>query len=67
MSLDLCSLVLTSLTDPKGLKVTKNAYLSLLAQSKKLLSYDTSVEIGVTFWTHRKALTHAWMEEQTDL
>ena len=41
--------------DPRGLRVTQNAYFSLLTLTKKLLLVtfcDPTAEIGVSFWTH---------------
>ena len=49
--------------DPRGFRVTQNAYFSLLKLTKKLLlmTYgDMTAETGVSFWTHRK------MEKHTD-
>ena len=41
--------------DPWDLRVTKNAYFSLLTHTKKLLLVtfcDPTAETGVSFWTH---------------
>ena len=41
--------------DPRGLRVTQNAYFSLLTLTKKLLLVtfcDPTAETGVSFWTH---------------
>ena len=41
--------------DPRGLRVTQNAYFSLLTLTKKLLLVtfcDLTAETGVSFWTH---------------
>ena len=40
---------------PSGLRVTQNAYFTLLTLTKKLLSVtfcDPTAETGVSFWTH---------------
>ena len=40
--------------DPRGLRVTQNAYFSLLTLTKKLLLVtfcDPTAETGVSFWT----------------
>ena len=41
--------------DPRGLRVTHNAYFSLLTHTKKLLLVtfcDLTAKTGVSFWTH---------------
>ena len=41
--------------DPSGLRVTRNAYFSLLTHTKKLLLVtfcDLTAKTGVSFWTH---------------
>ena len=45
------------LMDPRGLRVTHNAYFSLLTHTKKLLLVtfcDPTAKTGVTFWTHTR-------------
>ena len=42
--------------DPKGLRVTQNAYYLLLTHAKELLLVtfcDPIAKTGVSFWTHR--------------
>ena len=46
---------LPCLMDPRGLRVTQNAYFSVLTHTKKLLIMtfcDLSAGTGATFWTH---------------
>ena len=53
--------------DPRGLRVTQNAYFSLLTHTKKLLLVtfcDPTAETKVSFWTDG-GLTEA--EGQTDV
>ena len=53
--------------DPKGLRVTQNAYFSLLTLTKKLLLVtfcDPTAETGVTFWAHGQT---NGMDGQTDM
>ena len=48
--------------DTGGMRVTKNAYFSLLTHAKQLLLvkfFDTTAGIRASFWTHE------WMDRQT--
>ena len=54
--------------DPTGLRVTQNAYFSLLTPSKQLLLvtfYDTTAENGAFFQTNEQ--THTQTDGQTDV
>ena len=54
--------------DPRGLRVTQNAYFSLITHTKQLLLVtfsDTTAGIGASFWTDAQQRTAA--EGQTDL
>ena len=54
------------LMDPRGLRVTHNAYFSLLTHTKKLLFVtccDPIAKTGVAFWTH----TRNGKDGQTDV
>ena len=47
--------------DPRGLKVTQNAYFGLLTHNKQLLivsTCDKTAGIGGGFWTHGKTDRH---------
>ena len=62
--------ILTSpwLMDPRGLRVTQNAYFSLLTLTKKLLLVtfcDPTAETGVSFRTHGWNGTDGRMDRQT--
>ena len=51
--------------DPRDLRITQNAYLSLLTHTKKVLLvtfYDPTAETGVSFWTDGQMA-----EGQTDM
>ena len=57
--------------DPRGMRVTKVAYFSLLTPTKKLLlvtHYDTTAEIGVRFYTNRQMdeQKNEWTDGQMD-
>ena len=57
---------------PRGLKVLKNAYFSLLKHTKKLslvTFHDTTAEIEVSFRTHRRRNMEdkTRIERQTDV
>ena len=54
--------------DHKSLRVTQNAYFSLMTNTKQLLLVtvcDNTARIGASFRTD--ALTDAWTEGQTDV
>ena len=57
------------LMDPRGLRVTHNAYFSLLTHTKKLLLVtfcDPTAKTGVSFWTHgRTERKQKRMDRQT--
>ena len=56
--------------DPRGLRVTHNAYFSLLTHTKKLLLVtfcDPTAETGVTFCTHGRTDEQNGTDEQTDM
>ena len=53
------------LLDPRSLRVTQNAYFSLLTHTKKLLLVtfcETIAEIGVSFRTHGN--TDGWTDRR---
>ena len=56
------------LMDPRGLRVTQNAYFSILTHTKKLLLVtfcDLTAETRVSFWTHKEWNRN--MDGQTDV
>ena len=56
--------------DPRGLRVTQNAYFSLLTLTKKLLLVtfcDPTAETGVSFWTHGQTERTDGTDGQTDV
>ena len=53
----MCSSALPELMDPRGLRVTKNAYFSILTHTKKLLLLkfcDLTAKTVVSFRTHEQ-------------
>ena len=53
--------------DPRDLRVTQNAYFSLLTLTKKLLLVtfsDQTAETEVSFWTHGR--TDSWTDIKMD-
>ena len=62
-------MALPCLIDPRGLRVTQNAYFFLSTHTKKLLLAtfcDTIAETEVSFRTH-DARNHGHTDEQTDV
>ena len=56
------------LMDSRGLRVTQNAYFSLLTLTKKLLTFrDPTTETGVSFWTHRRNGTDGQTEVKVEI
>ena len=56
--------------DPRGLRVTQNAYFSLLTHTKKLSLVtfcDTIVGIGASFWTHGWTDTEGWTDMEVEI
>ena len=56
--------------DPRGLRVTHNAYFLLLTHTKKLLLvtyYDPTAETGVSFRTHIRTEENKKRDGQTEV
>ena len=56
--------------DPRSLRVTQNAYFSLLTHTKKLLLMtfcDLTAETGVSVWTHGRNRNGTGTDRQTDV